>query len=98
MADPQEMPGGPRSCAAEPYTARPLVELPSITVITPCMNAVSTIQETLDSVRSQEYPRLEHIVVDGGSSDGTLKLLRAAPGVHWISEPDEGRVHAANKG
>ena len=74
------------------------MELPSITVITPCMNSAATLQETLDSVRNQAYPRLEHIIVDGGSTDGTLDLLRAAPDVRWVSEPDEGRVDAANKG
>jgi glycosyltransferase involved in cell wall biosynthesis len=62
------------------------------------MNAAGTLQETLDSVRTQNYPRLEHIVVDGGSTDGTLELLGAAPDVRWISEPDRGRVDAANKG
>jgi glycosyltransferase involved in cell wall biosynthesis len=62
------------------------------------MNAAGTLQETLDSVRTQNYPRLEHIVVDGGSTDGTLELLGAAPDVRWISEPDGGRVDAANKG
>lgn len=74
------------------------MELPSITVITPCMNAAATIGETLESVRSQGYPRLEHVVVDGGSTDTTLDLLRAASGVRWLSEPDRGRVDAANKG
>jgi glycosyltransferase involved in cell wall biosynthesis len=73
-------------------------ELPSISVITPCMNAAATIGETLESVRSQGYPRLEHVVVDGGSTDTTLDLLRAAGGVRWISEPDRGRADAANKG
>lgn len=74
------------------------MELPSITVITPCRNSAATLQETVDSVRGQGYPRLEHIVVDGGSTDGTLELLEAAPDVRWVSEPDEGRVDAANKG
>jgi glycosyltransferase involved in cell wall biosynthesis len=74
------------------------MELPSISVITPCMNAASTLQETLDSVRDQGYPKVEHIVVDGGSTDGTVELLRSATGVRWVSEPDGGRVDAANKG
>ena len=72
--------------------------LPSITVVTPCLNAAQTIGECLASVRSQEYPRLEHVVVDGGSTDGTLALLEAAEGIRYVSEPDDGRADAANKG
>lgn len=73
-------------------------ELPSITVITPCFNAEDTIEETLASVRAQGYPRLEHVVVDGGSSDGTVAILERAGDVKWISEPDRGMTHALNKG
>jgi glycosyltransferase involved in cell wall biosynthesis len=74
------------------------VELPSISVITPCMNAATTIVEALESVRSQGYPQVEHIVIDGGSTDRTVELLDSMPHVRWISEPDRGRVDAANKG
>ena len=74
------------------------MELPSISVITPCMNAAETIAETAESVRTQAYPRMEHIIVDGGSTDETVQLLRSMPHVRWISEPDGGRVDAANKG
>lgn len=74
------------------------MELPSISVITPCLNSAATIEEALESVRSQGYPRLEHLVVDGASTDSTLDILRDAPGIRWISEPDRGRVDAANKG
>jgi len=74
------------------------VDLPSLTIITPCLNAAQTLPATLASVRDQAYPGLEHIVVDGGSTDGTLELLRAAPGIRWISEPDEGLADALNKG
>ena len=49
---------------------------PKITVVTPCFNSRSTIRQTIQSVVAQEYPRLEHIVVDGGSSDGTVDILR----------------------
>ena len=72
--------------------------LPSITVVTPCLNAADTIGGCLASVRAQSYPRLEHVVVDGGSTDGTLELLRAAEGIRYVSEPDEGRPDAANAG
>ena len=54
--------------------------LPSLTIITPCLNAVATLPATIASIREQAYPGLEHIVVDGGSTDGTVELLRAAGG------------------
>ena len=73
-------------------------ELPSISIVTPCLNAVGTIEEALASVREQAYPRLEHVVVDGGSTDGTVDLLRGADGVRFVSEPDGGRADAVNKG
>lgn len=72
--------------------------LPSIAVITPCLNAAATIAECLDSVRSQDHPTVEHVVVDGGSTDGTRELLEAAERITWVSEPDGGRTEAANKG
>lgn len=72
--------------------------LPTLTIITPCLNAVTTLPATLESVRAQGYPGLEHVVVDGGSTDGTVELLRAAEGIRWLSEPDRGLSHALNKG
>lgn len=76
----------------------PEPQLPFITIVTPCLNAADTLPEALASVRSQGYPHLEHLVVDGGSTDGTLDVLRAADGVTWTSEPDRGLSHAMNKG
>ena len=72
--------------------------LPTVTVITPVFNAAGTIRQTLASVREQDYPGLEHVVVDGGSTDGTVDILREAEGLRWISEPDRGLAHALNKG
>lgn len=72
--------------------------LPSITIVTPCFNSVATIQGTLDSVRAQKYPGLQHVVVDGGSTDGTVQILQRAEGISYLSEPDRGRVDACNKG
>lgn len=72
--------------------------LPSISIVTPVFNAAATIEEALESVRSQGYPALEHVVVDGGSADGTVQILERSPGIRFVSEPDGGRVDAVNKG
>ena len=69
-----------------------------ITVVTPCFNSERTIRETLESVARQEHPNVEHIVMDGGSSDGTIAILKEFPHLKWFSEKDEGHYHAMNKG
>jgi glycosyltransferase involved in cell wall biosynthesis len=74
------------------------LDVPSISIVTPCLNAAATLEEALASVRDQGYPGLEHVVVDGGSTDGTLGILREAEGIRFISEPDGGRPDAVNKG
>jgi len=74
------------------------VELPSVSVITPCLNARATIEQTLESVSAQGYPQIEHVLVDGGSTDGTLEVLERAEGIRFVSEPDRGRPDAVNKG
>jgi len=74
------------------------MSLPCISVITPSFNSAKTIRETIESVKAQEYPHTEHIVIDGGSKDGTLEILREYPHLTWISEKDEGHYHAMNKG
>ena len=77
---------------------------PTISVITPSFNQAKYIDETLQSVRSQGYPELEHLVIDGASTDGTVDLLRRYSSMpawnymHWISEPDKGQSDAINKG
>jgi glycosyltransferase involved in cell wall biosynthesis len=71
---------------------------PKISVVTPSFNSIHTIRETIESVLTQNYPNLEHLVIDGGSTDGTLDILRSYPHLKWISEKDEGHYHAMNKG
>jgi glycosyltransferase involved in cell wall biosynthesis len=75
-----------------------MLELPKISVVTPSFNGIHTIRETIESVRSQDYPNWEHLVVDGGSTDGTVDLLKEYPHLKWVSEKDEGHYHAMNKG
>lgn len=69
-----------------------------ISVITPAFNSARTIRETIQSVADQRYPNVEHIVVDGGSTDGTLDVLQDYPHLIWRSEKDDGHYHAMNKG
>ena len=75
-----------------------MAELPRISVVTPSFNSVATIDGTIQSVLSQDYTNWEHIVVDGGSQDGTVAVLERHPGLKWVSEKDEGHYHAMNKG
>jgi GT2 family glycosyltransferase len=69
-------------------------------LITVALNARRTLERTIDSIQSQTFTDLEHIVVDGGSDDGTVELLRARlrPRDYWVSEPDRGISDAFNKG
>jgi glycosyltransferase involved in cell wall biosynthesis len=72
---------------------------PTISIITPSLNQGDFIEKTLLSVLSQEYPNLEYLVVDGGSSDKTLKILeKYNQKIKWISERDRGQTDAINKG
>ena len=75
-----------------------MTDTPLITVVTPSFNQAEFIGETIDSVVQQDYPRLEHIVMDGGSTDETLQILKKYPHLKVISEPDKGQADAINKG
>jgi len=72
--------------------------LPTISVVTPSLNQGQFIEDAVASVLMQEYPSVEHIVVDGCSSDNTLSVLRGYPHLRWISEPDHCQSEALNKG
>lgn len=71
-----------------------------ISIITVCYNSANTIEKTIHSVGNQTYCNIEYIIVDGGSSDGTLEILDKNSDVItiWISEPDKGLYDAMNKG
>jgi glycosyltransferase involved in cell wall biosynthesis len=69
-----------------------------ISVVTPTFNGIATLRETIESVLAQDCTNWEHIVIDGGSADGTVDLLRTYPHLQWVSEKDQGHYHAMNKG
>jgi glycosyltransferase involved in cell wall biosynthesis len=76
-----------------------VADLPLVTVVTPSFNQGRFIRETIESVLSQDYPCIEYLVMDGGSTDETLSILQSfGDRIVWVSEPDQGQAHAVNKG
>jgi glycosyltransferase involved in cell wall biosynthesis len=72
---------------------------PSVSIITPSYQQASFIRETIESVLAQDCPGLEYIVFDGGSTDGTIGILKEYSGrITWMSETDRGQADAVNKG
>jgi glycosyltransferase involved in cell wall biosynthesis len=78
-----------------------LKEKPLVSIITPSYNQGEFIEDTILSIKNQDYSNIEHIIIDGGSTDNTLKILKKYKSIYnmqWISETDEGQAHAINKG
>lgn len=69
-----------------------------VSVVTPSLNQAQYLPEAIESVRAQTHPEVEHVVVDGGSTDETLGILERYEHLRWVSEPDRGQSHALNKG
>ncbi|CAN5595449.1 glycosyltransferase family 2 protein [soil metagenome] len=80
-----------------------MAELPTVSIVTPSYNHAPYIESTVRSVLDQHYPKLEYVVMDGGSKDGTVEILRrlydqSAGAFSWVSEPDSGQSSAVNQG
>jgi glycosyltransferase involved in cell wall biosynthesis len=76
-----------------------LATQPLVSIVTPCYNAGRFLEETVQSVLAQDYPDIEYLVMDGGSTDGSLEILeRCRHRLQYVSAPDRGQADAVNRG
>ena len=101
-APPAGLTGWPwtESSSALPATLPDGAAWPRVSIVTPSFNQGQFLEETIRSILLQNYPDLEYIVIDGGSSDESVEIIKKyQPWIsHWVSEPDRGQSHALNKG
>lgn len=74
------------------------MDYPKISIVSPSFNQGQFIEDAILSVKNQNYDNFEHIIIDGGSTDNTIEILKKYPHLIWISEPDDGQSDAINKG